>query len=362
MKYDIFISYRRNGAEYLAHNLYERLTAKGYSVFQDIESLKSGKFNEQLYDIIENCNDFLLIIPPNGLDRCWNKEDWVKNEIVHALKHKKNIIPIMMPGFEWPEILPEEINDIRYLNSLVPSVDYFDNFVEKISEFLYSSCKSNKNKRTHYKIFRKLFLIIFYILLMTIPVFIKNICNIEFDLWFKIVYSLGIVFGAWYLLNLIETKPNIASACFSTITEHDLNEKPEILFSNLVGIFGRKIYISDEPKKNCIIYYKLKRLEFGSWDLKKINYLKIVFRKRLEYYDPSLLYLHSLSYGEQSVKMLTKQGFILQTNPNIISKQNSHYMKKGNLHIFIYYKFHKLDYVVVYNCSEEELKKYYIED
>ena len=113
-RFDIFISYRRNGGEDLAQLLYFHLTNKGYRVFLDIESLRAGKFNEALYAKIEECTDFLLILPPKALDRCVNEGDWVRLEIAHAIKHNKNIIPVIMPDFEIPkkETLPEDIRDV----------------------------------------------------------------------------------------------------------------------------------------------------------------------------------------------------------------------------------------------------------
>lgn len=78
-RYDVFISYRRDGGEMLAHILYERMKDAGYDVFQDVESLRSGDFNTALYDVIENCQDFILVLSPGALDRCSNPDDWVKN-------------------------------------------------------------------------------------------------------------------------------------------------------------------------------------------------------------------------------------------------------------------------------------------
>jgi len=108
----IFISYRRNGGEYLAGRIYDYLVAKGISVFYDVESLEAGKFNEQLYERIEECEHFILILPPNALDRCTEPMDWVRLEISKALELNKNIIPLMMPGFEFPDSLPEDIKEI----------------------------------------------------------------------------------------------------------------------------------------------------------------------------------------------------------------------------------------------------------
>ena len=76
MKYDIFISYRRDGGDTLSQLIYDRLTHRGYRVFLDIESLNAGKFNEKLLEVIEECKDIVDVLPPNGLDRCNNEGDW----------------------------------------------------------------------------------------------------------------------------------------------------------------------------------------------------------------------------------------------------------------------------------------------
>ena len=92
--YDIFISYRRSSYD-TANLIATRLKAAGYSVFFDMETLRSGKFNEQLFEFIDNCKDFILILPPNALDRCVNEDDWVRLETMRAMGAKKNIIPVM---------------------------------------------------------------------------------------------------------------------------------------------------------------------------------------------------------------------------------------------------------------------------
>ena len=93
-KYDIFISYRRSSYE-TANLIATRLKAAGYSVFFDMETLRSGKFNVQLYDVIDGCTDFVLVLPPGALDRCVNEDDWVRLETCRAMAAKKNIIPVM---------------------------------------------------------------------------------------------------------------------------------------------------------------------------------------------------------------------------------------------------------------------------
>ena len=68
--YDVFISYRRDGGDTLAQLIYDRLTERGYRVFLDIESLRSGKFNEKLLEVISQCRDLVVILPPGALERC----------------------------------------------------------------------------------------------------------------------------------------------------------------------------------------------------------------------------------------------------------------------------------------------------
>lgn len=138
-KYQIFISYRRDGGEDLARLLEYKLTERGFKVFFDVESLRSGAFNTALFEKIAECTDVLVVLPPHGLDRCTAPKDWVRLEIARAIELKKNVIPIMMRNFKFPEILSEDINPIRYMNGVSASNEYFDATIEKlVSKLLHS--------------------------------------------------------------------------------------------------------------------------------------------------------------------------------------------------------------------------------
>ncbi len=119
-KYDIFISYRREGGYQTADSIYQRLVNAGYSVFLDLEQLNSGKFNEKLLKVIDGCQDFIMVLPPNALDRCINEDDWVRKEVEFAIKAGKNIIPVMLKGFEWPyeDKLPESLKELPNFNGI----------------------------------------------------------------------------------------------------------------------------------------------------------------------------------------------------------------------------------------------------
>ncbi len=135
MRYQIFISYRRENGEYLAALLKDRLTEIGYQVFYDVESLRSGDFNDELLAVIEECEDVLVVLPPGGLDRCiTDKGDWVRREVVHALKCKKNIIPVLMRNFKFPDELPEELEPLRRMNGVSANMEYFDAVIRRITD------------------------------------------------------------------------------------------------------------------------------------------------------------------------------------------------------------------------------------
>ena len=137
-KYDIFISYRREGGDILAMLLYTRLKEDGYEPFLDIETLRSGKFNSQLYERIAECKDFICVLPPNALDRCKNADDWVRLEVAKALELDVNIVPVMMRGFEFPSDMPADIAELKYYNGITSSREYFDAAYEKLKALLIS--------------------------------------------------------------------------------------------------------------------------------------------------------------------------------------------------------------------------------
>ena len=136
-RYDIFISYRREGGFEMADSINQRLQKAGYSVFLDLEQLNSGKFNEKLLSVIDNCRDFILVLPPNALDRCNDQEDWVRREVEHAISCGKNIVPIMLRGFEWPDenALPETLKELPLYNGITASDhNVFEENIERLKK------------------------------------------------------------------------------------------------------------------------------------------------------------------------------------------------------------------------------------
>ena len=134
--YDVFISYRREGGFEMARLVYEHLKNVGLNPFLDLAELKSGPFNVELYHSIEESENFVLILPVNSLERCKNEGDWLRFEIEYAIERKKNIIPLMLKGFEWPRDLPESIEILPSYNGVQMSAAYFDASIDKLLSML----------------------------------------------------------------------------------------------------------------------------------------------------------------------------------------------------------------------------------
>ena len=113
---------------------YERLSQLGYRVAYDIESLRSGVFDEQILKIIRSCKDVIVVLGPGALDRCVNPDDWVRQEVACALANRKNIVPLLLRGFAFPsaENLPEDIRELVRYNGVGASMEHFDSTFERV--------------------------------------------------------------------------------------------------------------------------------------------------------------------------------------------------------------------------------------
>ena len=143
---DIFISYRRDGGDMTAMHIYQALKERGYDLFYDVEVLRSGKFNEALLKQIQSCKDFIIVLSPHALDRCEDENDWVRQEIAEAIKEKKNIVPVMMNGFQFPENLPEDINELRFHTGLTSSTEYFQESINRLCDKFLTAKPRKKGK------------------------------------------------------------------------------------------------------------------------------------------------------------------------------------------------------------------------
>lgn len=142
-KHDVFISYRRDGGFETARYIYDNLVRDGYTATFDIDTLRNGRFDDALLARIDECTDFVIILNRGCFDRTIDPDfprenDWMRRELSHALAKKKNIIPIMIRGFEgFPGNLPDDVKDIQWMNGPKYEQEYVDAFYERLkSKFL----------------------------------------------------------------------------------------------------------------------------------------------------------------------------------------------------------------------------------
>ncbi len=135
----IFISYRRKGGSIgsiLGQLLYYRLKEDGHEVFFDTESMKAGRFDEQIIDQINASDIFLLLLTAHALDRCGEEGDFVRLEISHAMKQNKKIILIMTEDFKPPKTLPEEIGTIMLYQGVKVNLELAEAFYQRVLEYI----------------------------------------------------------------------------------------------------------------------------------------------------------------------------------------------------------------------------------
>lgn len=93
-KYDVFISYRRDGGAQYARILQLMLIQRGYKVFLDYDELRDGTFSDRIIAAIKAAPVFMPVLSAGSMARCVNEEDWVGKEILLAVQEGKHFVPI----------------------------------------------------------------------------------------------------------------------------------------------------------------------------------------------------------------------------------------------------------------------------
>src|SRR5262245_35586189 len=97
----VFISYRRSGASGWALAISQNLTHHGYDVFFDYLGIASGDFEQVILENIKARAHFLVLLTPSALERVDQSGDWLRREIETALGSDRNIVPLMLEGFDF---------------------------------------------------------------------------------------------------------------------------------------------------------------------------------------------------------------------------------------------------------------------
>lgn len=136
--FDVFIGYRRATGSAVARVVKEHLENKGFRVFLDVDGLEDGPFPEKLLTTIAHTKHFLVILADDSLRRCRHADDWLRQEITHAIRTKRKIVPVMVEDFQMPpeESLPPRMRSLLRFNAVRYRHEHFDESMRKLVKFL----------------------------------------------------------------------------------------------------------------------------------------------------------------------------------------------------------------------------------
>ncbi|MBI5963589.1 MAG: tetratricopeptide repeat protein [Chloroflexi bacterium] len=132
----VFISYRRTNY-WTALAIFQNLNANGYDVFFDYKSIPSGDFEQAIIENIKSRAHFVVILSPSALERCNEPGDWLRREMETAIENQRNIIPLMMEGFDFGspstlKALTGKLDAFKRYNGLGIPAEYFDEAMTKL--------------------------------------------------------------------------------------------------------------------------------------------------------------------------------------------------------------------------------------
>jgi tetratricopeptide (TPR) repeat protein len=132
----VFLSYRRTNIPW-ALAIFQNLTQHGYDVFFDYNGIASGDFERVILGNITARAHFLVLLTPSALERCDEPADWLRREIEAALANQRNIVPLMLEGFDFgtPKIasqLTGTLAALKRYNGLSIPPEYFLEAMERL--------------------------------------------------------------------------------------------------------------------------------------------------------------------------------------------------------------------------------------
>ena len=118
----VFLSYSRTNTPW-ALAIFQNLTQHGYDVFFDYDGIASGDFERVILANITARAHFLVLLTPSALERCGDPADWLRREIETALANHRNIVPLLLEGFDFGSftIANQLKGDARCTQRMFPS-------------------------------------------------------------------------------------------------------------------------------------------------------------------------------------------------------------------------------------------------
>jgi hypothetical protein len=160
MSEQIFVSYRREDSSGTTGRLFDHLTRRfpRSRIFIDVDSIEPGEdFQKNIEQAVASCDVLLAVIgkrwlfsSDSGAKRLLdNPEDFVRFELVTALKRNIRVIPVLVEGASMPSSgdLPEELKPMTRRNAIELSHTRFDADADRIAGAIERALEQAKARR-----------------------------------------------------------------------------------------------------------------------------------------------------------------------------------------------------------------------
>src|SRR5262249_48672164 len=107
-------------------------------------------FNTAILRNIEAATDVVVICSKGALDRCVNEDDWVRQEIRHALHCKKNVVRVMDRNFAMPpkNSLPPDIAAFADSGEFLPAAELWEKSMDRLAAHSLKSRPAAPTRKT----------------------------------------------------------------------------------------------------------------------------------------------------------------------------------------------------------------------
>jgi tetratricopeptide (TPR) repeat protein len=124
----VFLSYRRGHARWVATAVRQALQARDVDVFMDVDSIDSGRFDSVILNEIGLREHFVVLLTLETIEDLGRADDWVTRELDRALELGKNVVPVLVDRADLasvPDRFPRRMTLIG-LNALRLPHDLFE--------------------------------------------------------------------------------------------------------------------------------------------------------------------------------------------------------------------------------------------
>ncbi len=99
----------------------------------DVEKVDSGRFENVILNELGCRPHFIVILEPDSVQGWLDPADWLRRAIERSIQLERNVIPLLVNGFQFTEVADYLVGDLpklREYNPLTIPHDYFDAAME----------------------------------------------------------------------------------------------------------------------------------------------------------------------------------------------------------------------------------------